>query len=728
MSEYTQNTREAEKTDKALTPEQMAERDFLAMCKARFKLASEAESKIRNDGLSDMKFLVGDQWDANVKQDRINQRKPCLTINRLQAIKSQVVNEQRAQRPEIKVNPVGSNADIDTAKTLQGVFRHIEVNSDAEIAYDNGFESMYASGKGYWEVCTDYIAGQKNFLQEIYIKPVKNRFTVYCDPSSISPTEDDAYWKFQVEDIPHAEYRLKYPKSKLASLSDLSSIGDENPGWADSETVRVAKYWYKDCKYRTLVQLEDGSVGFKDEVPKGSKIAAERPYLETAIRCTLINAVEILDAWDWPGRIGYIPLVPIIGEDFEVMGERYQYGGVRMAKDPQKAYNIWKTAMAEIVALAPKAPLIGYKGQFTDPKWANMNTVNHAYLELDVYDTQGKPFPAAPQRNTFEPPIQALAALSQGADQDLKAVTGIYEPSLGQQKTDQSGTAINKLQQQSQLTNLNYTDNLSRAIRHTARVILDIIPFIYDAPRIQRIINPDGTTSQVIVHAGRPDAADALKTAAIQKVFDVATGEYDVTISVGPSYQTRRQQAFAEQSQLVQAYPKLFDIAGDIVVGNSDLPGSQDIAARFKKTIPPNLLDGQDSDIATKLAQAQAENTQLKQVQVHIMQQNTQMMDAIKTEQAQQAAKIEIARVQAQAQITVAEIQKATQVSLAQIKSAQAAVADAHDAAHEIATTVHGIENPPVPVQPNGAGGGAMGNGTQPDAAQAVPQNGANGQ
>lgn len=649
-------------------------KDFINLARQRFKIAVDAENSEREKRLDDLKFATGDQWPQETKRIRDASNRPCLTINRYPAVKGQIVNEQRAQRPAIVVKPVGDGADIDDAEMLEGLLRHIQVNSDAEIAYDCGFEHMVLGGKGYLEVCRDYLPGA-TFDQELYIRRIKNPFTIYCDPSSIEPDESDANWKFKICDYPADEYRALFPDSELASAADFQSIGDQFPNWGVNKTIRVAEYWYKEWKLTKLYRMADGSIIEKDYydlrnsgVPEKERVKPidERDWRKCKVCCALINAVEILDkdkdgmySYVFPGKVGYIPLIPLIAEDFDVNGERKIYGIVRNSKDSQRAINYSRSYSSEILALAPKAPWIGWKGQFKDPKWKTANVVNYAYLEADVVTSSGQPSPSLPVRNQYEPAIQAAMQWSQAVDLDFKATTGIYEPSLGQTRADQSGKAIERLQGQSQLTNLNYTDNLSRTLRHTGRVLLDAAPYVYDAPRIQRILREDGTPKHVIVHSGRENAANQLKNPGLQDVYDLSTGVYSVEVDVGPNFRTKRVEGFNLQMQMAEADKtgEIMKIAGDIIIGNSDMPGAREIAARIKKTIPPNLLDdGAKGDPKVQLAQATATIRQLEAQSQELMKHNAEMMQTIKEEKIQAAKDVEVANIRASAQVESAAL------------------------------------------------------------------------
>jgi portal protein len=658
-----------------------------------------------------------------------------MTINRYPAVKGQIVNEQRTQRPSIVVKPVGGGADEDDAEMLEGLLRHIQVNSDAEIAYDTGFEHMVLGGKGYAEVCRDYLPGP-TFDQELYIKRVKNPFMIYCDPSSVEPDESDANWKFKICDMPRSEYVAQYPDSEVISAADFVSIGDNFPNWGTTKTIRVAEYWYKDWTTTKLYKMSDGTAMTKEEydlrhtgVPAADRPEPieEREWRHAKICCALINAVEIINkspdgfyTYTFPGKVGYIPLLPMIGEDFDVNGERKIYGIVRNSKDAQRAINYFRSYAAEVIALAPKAPWVGWKGQFKDPKWKTANVINYAYLEADPQTTAGMSSPQLPTRNQFEPPIQAITLMSQAVDQDFKATTGIYEPTLGQTRSDQSGKAIERLQGQSTLTNLNYTDNLSRFLRALGRVLLDAAPYVYDAPRIQRIINPDGSVEHVILHSGRERAAATLKSPEVQDVYDLSKGVYDVVVDVGPSYKTRREEAFAMQLQLAEADKTgtIMKVAGDIIISNSDMPGNREIAARVKKTIPPNILtDEAQGDPKIALAQASATIQQLQAQNQELMKQNSVMIQTIKEEKVSADKDIQVAQIRAQAQIEAAALSAKLDLARMEFEKFMAIHQSAHEQATQAVDHAHekdlAEQAAAMPQPTNGAGGANASNGNQ---------------
>lgn len=556
----------------------MTDDQIVKEARRRFALAAEAESQIRLEALEDLKFWAGEQWPQDAQNARRMDQRPCLTINRLPQFTRQVTNEQRQNRPAIKIDPVDDGTDIETAEIMQGLCRHIEVSSDADVAYDTGFEYMTKIGFGYWRVVTDYDG--EGFNQCIKIKRIKNPFSVYMDPSAQEVDRSDARWCFVVEDYSREDFAQEWPKAKATGLSDFQSIGDGEEAWFADGKIRVAEYFRVVEDVVTLSLLPDGSI------VEGEDVEAVRKRRATIRRVEWykINGLEVLEKGETAGR--YIPIVGVYGDEIDIDGRKMLFGMVRFARDPVRMYNYWVSAATETIALAPRSPFIGVAGQFDgfERQWQTANTRNWPYLEYKDVSVAGKPVPP-PQRNIYEPPVQAIMSAIVQSDNDLKAVTGIYDASLGERGAQESGRAILARQRESDVANLNYVDNMKRAIRHTARIVVDLIPKIYDAPRVVRILKPDGGDAK-IVPINQPTIEKG-----VQRMYDMTTGKYDITVDVGPSYNTKRQEAVASMVELTKTYPAIMQVAGDLLVKNMDWPGAQEIAERLKRTLPPGVAD-----------------------------------------------------------------------------------------------------------------------------------------
>lgn len=629
--------------------EQNSTQELLRVARERFQLAVDAEIDIRRDQLDDMRFLSGEQWPEVVKQSRELDRRPCLTINRLPQFVRQVTNDQRQNRPSIKVNPTDDKATIETAKVFEGIIRHIEYNSNADIAYDTAFEQAAAGGRGYMRVITDY-ADERSFDQEIFIKRIRNSFSVYLDPSSQEPDGSDANWGFIFETLSRDEFKSTYPDSSLSQMEDWTSIGDQSSGWVSKGACRVAEYFYKTFKEITVIRLSNGEVFTSEDLPElrdELQIVAERRSVLPAIKWCKTNGMDILEETDWLGD--WIPIIPVLGDEYDIDGKRILEGIVRHAKDPQRMYNYWATSETETIALAPRAPFIGVEGQFEghESEWKTANTRNHAYLEYKAKSIAGEPA-GPPSRNTFEPPVQAITQARMASADDLKATTGIYDASLGNRSNEQSGIAIQRRNAQAQTTNFHYMDNFSRSHRHLGRIIVDLIPKVYSDPQVIRMIADDGEVQMVAINQVFAKNGKTMR-------HQLNAGKYDVTISSGPSYETKRQEAVASMADLTRSYPQIMQIAGDLMVRNMDWPGAQQIADRLKKLLPPGT---DDSDQQMQIPpQVQAQMNQMNQLIQGLTQELNAKTEIVKNKslELESRERIEMAKIQADIGIALAK-------------------------------------------------------------------------
>lgn len=591
--------------------------DFLAQAMSNFKLVAESESELRQNMKDDLSFSSSEQWPSQIKQDRVQDGRPCLTINRLPQFLKQVTNQQRASRPGIQINPVDSGADVQTAEALQGIIRCIERNSDADIAYSTACEFQVICGRGYWRVLTEY-ADEGSFEQEIVIERIPNPLLVYMDPATVKADASDARFCFIFEDIPKNEFIDLYGDEVYATFQSWGQSTDRTSDWMPEGRVRVAEYFYKEVVREKLIEIEmpsaddpevmitqrffEGQVIPKSRWPETWREVNSRETTRTIVKWAKITPYAILEGNKnltagrrWPGK--YIPVIQLIGNEINNDGKIDLRGMVRDAKDPQRMYSFWASALTEIIALAPRAPYIGAEGQFRghEGKWNAANRKNFAYLEYVPVTVSGQIAPP-PQRQQFDPNITSVVTAFQLADNDLKAVMGLFDASLGAPGPEQSGKAILARQRQGELGNSNYMDNLGRAIRYTGKILIDLIPGVYSPVRVTRILGDDGESRNAVIHNGAPEKTieEFKKMQDIVGIYDVSVGRYDVTATVGPSYASKRQEAVEAMLQLINSYPQAAPIIGDLLIKSMDWPGAGKIAARLRKMMDPNLLEDGD--------------------------------------------------------------------------------------------------------------------------------------
>ena len=629
----------------------MTENDLLFEARQRLNMAISASSESRDDELDDLRFYAGSsdnmyQWPTDVLATRGISNgqslgaRPCLTINKLPQHVHQVTNEQRMNRPGIKVIPSDDEAQEEVAEIFNGVIRHIEYISDADVAYDTACENQVAFGEGYVRLLTDY-CDDDTFDQDIKIGRVRNSFSVYMDPTIQDPTGADAKWCFITEDLTKQEYERLYPDAAPVSSLMNMGVGDQSINqWLNENTVRIAEYFYIDYEKRKLnlypgnQTAYDGTIEDQALRSMFGKPTRQRESSIRKVKWCKINGYEILESSDWAGK--YIPVVRVIGNEFEVDGRLYISGLVRNAKDAQRMYNYWVSQEAEMLALAPKAPFIGYGGQFEgyEQQWKTANTTNWPYLEVnpDVTDGAGSALPL-PQR--AQPPMASSGLLQakMGASEDIKSATGQYNASLGMTSNERSGKAILARQREGDVGTYHYVDNLARAIRHVGRQLVDLIPKIYDTNRIARIIAEDGESSTVKINPMQPEPVRKImdeEGKVIDKIYNPAVGKYDVRVITGPGYATKRQEALESMAQLLQGNPTLWQVAGDLFVKNMDWPGADDLAARLARTIDPKILNAEeDQDPALQAANMQIQAMGQEMENMHqMLQRVSQSMEA----------------------------------------------------------------------------------------------------
>jgi hypothetical protein len=587
------------------------------------QLVDSAESDNRNQALSALRFAAGDQWPANIKTARDMESRPCLTINKTDSFVRQVCNNMRQQRPRIVPHPVGDGADVDTAEVIKGLIKHIEAQSGADIAYDTASDFQVRMGWGYWRVNHKYIS-EDSFDQDIYIEQIDNPFQVYFDPFSVMPDGSDAESCAISKMMRRKDFKKKWPKADPIDFRQVSA-GDVTAEWANEKEIRIVEYWRIEKEEDTLVMLSNGWKGFKSEMDKnaakymGLTIEQQRPTVRRKVMVYRITAKEVLEKKEWAGK--YIPIVPVYGMKLNVDGKVDRYGMVKNLIDPAQMYNFWRTSEAELVALAPKAPWVMAEGQDEghETEWDSANTKTYSRLVYKPVTTEdGSPLPA-PQRQQPQQIPAANVTAANNAAEDMKAVAGIYDPSMGDREGDPSGVALGRHQQQSEISNFHFYDNQCRSLRWTGILILDLIPKIYDTQRVLRCIGEDGEAEGITINEKVRD-----ELGAITKVLnDVTVGRYDVVMDTGPGYNTRRMET-AENMMALLNTPlgeKIATVADDVVVRHFDWTGSRDLADRLAAANPL----AQAESIPDMPPEAQAIIKQL-QAQVQQMQQQMQQM------------------------------------------------------------------------------------------------------
>ncbi|MCC0807519.1 hypothetical protein FPV16_14985 [Methylobacterium sp. W2] len=558
----------------------------------RWRRADEADRDNRMLAYEDLEFveIPGAQWTTEAKAMRGD--RPCLEFDRMGTTIAQITGDIRQMRPAIKVVPVDSRGDPKTADTIAGLVRYVENRSDAPAAYFSAADQQVTAGIGHWKVMTEY-GSDSTFEQEIRIAPVPDGVGVRWDPDAVLPTREDARFCFVPLDMSRDIYEETYPDKPAAEIGDADLTTRGLAEWATTDTVRVAEYWVKTPQKKRLALMPDGEI--LDLTNKADEDYAEKLSMaETAgarieerdghkVERYILSATDVLEGpTPWPGR--FIPVVPVIGIEMTIGKNRVRRGVVRKAKDAQRAYNYSRSTQTEVVALQPKSPFVATVAQLKgyENVWETANTVSHPFLPYNS-DPHA---PNAPQR--VQPPVASagLAELTREAAEDIKAVTGVYDASLGARSNETSGKAIRARQQEGDVGSFVYIVNFSRAIRHTGAIVCDLIPHIYDTNRTLRIVGEDGKVDRVEINKPEGMSLDD-QPEAIRN--DVTVGAYDVAMEMGASYTTRREAALDGMISLVQAAPDVAPLVIDLMAKAQDWPMADKVAERIRTMLPPAI-------------------------------------------------------------------------------------------------------------------------------------------
>lgn len=579
----------------------------------RFCDYSEADRRNREDALDDLKHISGDQWDAASRSARERSGRPVLTVNKLPQFINQISGDIRMAQPSIEPVPVDEETDPIMTEIMSGLIRQIEYQSKAPSVYAWGAQCSIACGIGHWQIVTEY-ADDTTFDQDIRIRRIMDPLAVTWEAGAVEIDRSDAMECFVSEFIPEEVFKRIYKADKLPEdfpepqgHSNLNSLY-----WRDKDTerVRVASHWWKEPVKKKIGLRMDGKVIDLDKVDPSQwqamgVLKAREVQSYKIMHAKMSGADYLEEPKEWIGK--HIPVVPVIGNEISVDGTIIRHGIVRFAKDPQRLYNYYRSAQAELIGTQPKAPYIGTVAMFEglEGLWSKANVDNLPYLPY-------KPDPDAPgARPQREAPPQGSSAMYQEvqiAENDLYGTTGIYPTSLGQKSNEASGRAILARERQADTGSFIYQDNFRNgSMVRTGEILLDLIPRVYDSTRVVRIMGNDGVEKLAAINMIENDPFTGPRI-----VNDLSGAKFDVRVKVGSAYANAREQMFDALNELVRANPQLMQIFGDLYFESLDIPQARQLAARMKKAMPASLVGEGGQQAPQNPAAEQAAMVQLR--------------------------------------------------------------------------------------------------------------------
>ena len=547
--------------------------DHMQEIRAQMDRSVINEQDERDQGNADTKFINGEHWTPEAKASR--KGRPCLTINDLPTYLDQIDGAIRSNKPGITVHGVDSVSDPATALVISGLVRRIERQSSASRVYGYAGLHTAAGGRGAFRVVTEF-SNDEDMDQEIFIRKIKNPYSVFYDPDALQDDKQDGQYFFIVEDISVDSYNRKYKGSPI----DFSTAGAGFNNWRSGEKVRVAEYFYrKQVDTKTIYVLEDGSLS--KEAGENGKYKRKREIPITEIWWEKVDGKSILEG---PIKVNgpMFPVVLVWGKELCVDGKVEVRGIARHSKDAVRMYDYWRSSHTETVALAPKNPYLiadTLLGEYGDV-WKK--AADELYFFL--------PYKTDPNNPTLRPFREQMATGSPGmlqeialAGQDKKDTIGIQDAMLGKKSNERSGVALRERRQTGELGHYAYVDNTGEGVKTCGKIVVGMIPFVFDRKKTIRILGPDYKEKIVGIN-GEPNKDG--------KIYNLSVGKYDVDIDVGPSYSTQRDEFVDKMGQILpNMTPERVDMISDILFDEMDMPRADEIAKRFRKTLPPGLLD-----------------------------------------------------------------------------------------------------------------------------------------
>ena len=645
----------------------MTNAEIIELAKERFKEIYDFEGTQRREMEDDLYFAKVDQWDKDVRAGRSVDgfERPCLTIPRLDQYLDYVNNQQRQNRPAIKVAPIDDGAQEKHAKNRQGLMKNIQYKSKSDLAHQIMFENATNMGRGHCIVNTEYVS-PSSFDQEIVVDPVPDPLRIFMDARRTRPDYSDCKFGFYLESMSKKQFDKEY-KGKHPSPWESVDMDDI---WVSTGDVVIVQYW---C----LEEVRDELLLIETEVD-GQLIQVKKLKSEIDGKVSddmILNRRKVKrPQWMWYKMTGQdilekrellckeIPIITMVGKEGTYKGEWYCYGLTRRMKDSCRMYNYVSSTEIEYLDTYSKAPYIGAVGQFEglEDEWAESNITPTPFLRYHPTDIQGTPVPP-PQRNTPPAPNSAHIQQKQEIIQDMNAISGLNQASFGMQTNETSGVAIRERKLEGDNASYHFNDNFGYALTHEGRVMNHMLDKVYDVDRVISIMGED-------------DEVQTMKLGEKYKgeEFSLGDGDFSVIVELGPSYATMRQESTAAMIESARYIPAIGQASPDLIIKQMDWPMKDDIADRTKKfleaTMPPGItsprMDEKDEKaaMAMQIQQAQQAAQQMQQQ----MQQMAQQLEALnqekikaesmKAQNEQQKLQLQNKQIDLEAQIKAREI------------------------------------------------------------------------
>ncbi len=604
------------------------------------------------------------------KADRAG--RPCLWPDEVSQYVKQANNNLRQNKRSIKVSPRSDEAKDEDAEHRQAYIRGIEYASQAQSIYATGSESAIQCGFGFWKVVLRITGANKE--QEPRLSRIPNWATVYPDPDARESDFSDSMLYFITDTMRLKTFEQKYPKATKRSFTGADA--ERAPGWLHGDSITVAEYWTR--------EEEDASDG-------------EKRYKVTQ---RITNGLEILETHEWIGS--WIPIIGVFGEELYIRtgseSKRVFLSLVRRARAPQQMLSYIASKEAEEFGMASASPYLVLKGTVDGNVWKFANKTPLAYLEYMAPQgwnaAQGAP--PKPERIPFTPNIQQYEVARESWRRSIQAAMGISPlPTSAQRQNEKSGIALERIQTQEAVGSFHFTDNFVRALANTGRQLNELITKLAELDSLpEQVLGQDqkGEDKLMKIAARQENLSPESEHLDEADTFFAHRGEFEVTVSDGPSYQSEREEQSAFADTLLQNLPNLQlppplvqqIVAIAIKMKNIGTLGDE-IADLLAPPDPNNMSPQAQAILKQKQGEIQQLTQELQKMQMEKLGKVTETQGKMAIEHVRQIGAMSEADKANETKIAVAEITTKAQVMSERIAALEDLMQQFHAQAHEVA-------------------------------------------
>lgn len=619
--------------------------EFIKLWKDRDKDFTSGMKHNEEHGLKCLKMLIGEeQWDKNLAEQRRQQKRPMLSENLLPDFINKAHGEFCQTTPAANVEPLDDESDPKVADVIKGIIYNVNYQSESSSIHQDAFYNLIGSALAAWGVSTKFV-DKNSFEVEPQIRPILNQFSVRWDLSAVKPDLRDKKWCMLLDTMTKEEFKKEYGEENWKPKDLSKSEGSSKDLWWAENKATVGEVWWIQEDEFTLYEQPDGTTSRTKpeakETEDGRKFKRRKSWDKKVWSCVISGTDILTEPTEWPDPSDepIIPIIIVYGRKIVVAGKVHFRSLISDGLTIQQIHNFWITTVTEAMSLQPDAPYVATVDQVAGlDEWTDLSK------KVRVMRYKHDPHAAGPPQRQSPPQIsQAVMGMPQYTKQSLRDVIGMQQASLGMQSNEKSGVAIQKRKQEGDTGKFSFVNNMSRGISLQVEILKNIAPKVIDTPRAVRTMGPDGSKNLVYVNGPDPKTGE---------IIDLSKGKYDTTVTMGPQFNTQRDEARDALFQLLEPASKINPqgVAAIFpkIVKMLNIVDAAEIAKIFIATLPPNLQafyaqdqgKGEVKIPPEMMAQIQGIQQKLMQAQ-QVMQQQAQEIQKLQNEERVKLAEIQ---------------------------------------------------------------------------------------